>query len=123
MLNSTAVHILSNACDGGSVTPNNTFGNGWIDILAAVDSVQVDTVTITRAQYTTSRSQLTVQATDSNSTATLTVSVTSTGQILGPMQNRGDGSYQAKFSGVANPVNITVTSNLGGSATAAVRVR
>ncbi|MBA2433929.1 MAG: S8 family serine peptidase [Pseudomonadota bacterium] len=39
VLNSTAVHILSNACDSGSpTTPNNTFGNGRIDILAAVDS-------------------------------------------------------------------------------------
>ena len=39
VLNSTAVHILSNSCDGGSpVTPNNTFGNGRIDILAAVDT-------------------------------------------------------------------------------------
>lgn len=124
VLNSTAVHILSNTCDGGSpVTPNNTFGNGRIDILAAVDSVQVDTVTITRAQYTTSRSQLTVQATDSNSTATLTVSVTSTGEILGTLRSRGDGTYRGTFGGIPNPVNITVTSNLGGSATAAVRVR
>ncbi len=124
VLNSTAVHILSNACDGGSpTTPNNTFGNGRIDILAAVDSVQVDTVTITRTQYKTSRSQLTVQATDSNSTATLTVSVTSTGQVLGTMRNQGNGTYQAKFSGIANPVNITVTSSLGGSDTAEVRAR
>ncbi len=124
VLNSTAVHILSNACDSGSpTTPNNTFGNGRIDILAAVNSVQVDTVTISRAQYKIARSQLTVQATDSNSTATLTVSVTSTGQVLGTMTNQGNGTYQAKFSGVANPVNITVTSNLGGSDSAAVRAR
>jgi len=39
VLNSTAVHILSNTCDSGSPkTPNNTFGNGRVDILAAVDS-------------------------------------------------------------------------------------
>jgi len=38
VLNSSAVHILSNTCDGGSpATPNNTFGNGRVDILAAVD--------------------------------------------------------------------------------------
>ena len=123
VLNSTAVHILSNACDPGSpTTPNNTFGNGRIDILAAVNSVQADTVTITRAQYKIARSQLTVQATDSNTTATLTVSVTSTGQVLGTMTNRAR-NYQAKFSGLANPVNITVTSNLGGSDSAAVRAR
>jgi plastocyanin len=83
----------------------------------------VDTVTITRAQYTTSRSQLTVQATDTNDTAMLTVSVTSTGEILGPMMNLGGGSYSAKFRGISNPRNITVTSNLGGSDSARVRVR
>ena len=83
----------------------------------------VDTVTITRAQYTTSRSQLTVQATDTDDTATLTVSVTSTGEVLGTMMNRGGGSYSAKFTGISNPRKITVTSNLGGSATARVRAR
>ena len=82
-----------------------------------------DTVVITRAQYTTSRSQLVVQATDTNDTATLTVSVTSTGETLGPMMNRGGGSYQAKFTGISNPRNITVTSNFGGSDSARVRVR
>ena len=124
VLNSTAVHILSNTCDGGSpTTPNNTFGNGRIDILAAVDSVMVDTVTITKAQYAVSRSQLTVQATDTNTDAVLTVSVTSTGEVLGTMTNRGDGTYRAKFTGLANPQNIDVTSNLGGSATARVRTR
>lgn len=82
-----------------------------------------ETLQITRAQYTTSRSQLTVQATDSNSTAELTVSVTSTGTVLGPMRNLGGGSYTAKFSRLSNPINITVTSNLGASASANVRVR
>ncbi len=39
VLNSTAVHILSNSCDSGvPTTPNNTFGNGRVDILAAVDT-------------------------------------------------------------------------------------
>ncbi len=83
-----------------------------------------DTVTITRAQYVTSRSQLTVQATDSDPTAVLTVSVTSSGQVLGTMINKGGGSYSAKFTGVtSNPVNITVTSDLGGSASKAVTVK
>ena len=82
-----------------------------------------DTVGINRAQYDTARSQLTVQATDTNDTATLTVSVTSTGEILGLMMNRGGGSYNAKFKGISNPRKITVTSNLGGSATAKVKAR
>ena len=82
-----------------------------------------DTVQITRAQYTVARSQLTVQATDTNTTATLTVSVTSTGVILGTMTNNGGGNYSAKFSGIANPMNITVTSNFGGTDSARVRAR
>ncbi len=82
-----------------------------------------DTVTITKAVYKTSRSQLLVQATDSNPAAVLTVKVTSSGQVLGTMQTRGDGNYRLKLTGVANPVNVTVTSNLGGSASADVRTR
>jgi len=124
IINSSAVHILSNSCDGGSPsTPNNTFGNGRVDILAAVDSVTVDTVAITKAQYSISRSQLTVLATDTNTAAVLTVSVTSTGQPLGTMDTRGDGNYRAKINGIANPQNVTVTSNLGGSDAADVRAR
>ncbi len=124
VLNNNAVHILSNSCDSGTPkTPNNTFGNGRIDILAAVNSVMVDTVTITKAVYNTARSQLTVMATDSNPAAVLTVKVTSSGQVLGTMQTRGDGNYRLKKNGVTNPVNVTVTSNLGGSASADVRAR
>lgn len=91
---------------------------GSVTVATAADTVQ-----ITRALYTTSRSQLTVQATDSNETAVLTVSVTSTGMVLGTMTNKGGGNYSAKFNGIANPLNITVTSNLGGTASARVRAR
>ena len=36
-MDDAAVHILNGACDGGqSVTPNNTYGYGRVDILAAV---------------------------------------------------------------------------------------
>ena len=92
-------------------------------MIGSVTVAEVDTVVITRAQYTTSRSQLTVQATDTDDTAILTVSVTSTGEVLGTMTNLGGGSYSAKFRGISNPQKITVSSNLGGSATARVRVR
>ncbi len=80
-----------------------------------------ETVTIVKAQY--ARSQLTVQATDSNPAAVLTVTVTSSGQVLGKMRTRGDGRYQLKAGPITNPVNITVTSDLGGSASADVRAR
>ena len=37
VINNAAVHILNGACDGGHlVTPNNTYGHGRVDILAAV---------------------------------------------------------------------------------------
>ena len=36
-INDAAVHILNGACDGGhSVTPNNTYGHGRVDILSVV---------------------------------------------------------------------------------------
>lgn len=92
-------------------------------MIGSVTVTEVDTVVITRAQYDVARSQLSVQATDTNDTAMLTVSVTSTGEVLGPMINRGGGSYSAKFTGISNPQRITVTSNFGGTATARVRAR
>jgi hypothetical protein len=39
------------------------------------------------------------------------------------MQTRGDGNYRLKLNGVANPQNVTVTSNLGGSASKNVKAR
>jgi len=97
---------------------------GWVLRVGSFKLATVaDTVTITKAQYSISGSKLTVAATDSNPAAVLTAKVTSTGEVLGTMQTRGDGNYQLKKSGIANPVNITVTSNLGGSASKDVRAR
>jgi len=118
-----AAHFISSTQCGPAGPPNSVFGWGRVDILAAVDSVMADTVTITKAQYDISGSQLKVQATDSNPAAVLTVKVTSSGEVLGTMQTRGDGTYQLKKTGIANPVNITVTSNLGGSASKNVKAR
>jgi hypothetical protein len=98
--------------------------SGWVIRVGSFKIAStVDTVTITKAQYSISGSQLKVNATDSNPAAVLTVKVTSSGQILGTMQTRGDGNYQLKKNGIANPVNITVTSNLGGSASKNVQAR
>ena len=83
-----------------------------------------DTVTITRALWSTSRQQLQVQATDSNPAATLTCTRTSDGFVFGTLRNRGDGTYQGKFRNVTtNPVNVTETSDLGGSDSSDVTVR
>ena len=43
--------------------------------------------------------------------------------VLGPMRGDRVGNYTAKFSGLANPLNITVRSNLGGSDTARVKAK
>jgi len=97
---------------------------GWVLRIGSFKIASaIDTVTITKAQYDISGSQLKVQATDSNPAAVLTVKVTSSGEVLGTMQTRGDGTYQLKKTGIANPVNITVTSNLGGSASKNVKAR
>ena len=98
--------------------------SGWVIRVGSFKIASaVDTVTITKAQYSISSSQLKVNATDSNPAAVLTVKVTSSGEVLGTMQSRGDGNYQLKKMGIANPVNITVTSNLGGSASKNVQAR
>jgi hypothetical protein len=84
----------------------------------------IDTVTINKAIWSSSQMLLTVTATDSNPSATLTCTQTSNGNVFGMLRSRGDGTYQGKFRNVsANPMNITVTSNLGGSASANVRAR
>lgn len=82
-----------------------------------------DSVSITRAEYTTSKRELRIEATSSNSTAVLTASVTSSGANLGALTNNGGGKYSAQFTNVAtNPVNVTVKSSKGGTATRAVTV-
>ena len=73
-----------------------------------------DTVAITLAQYRPARKQLSVQATSTSATATLTAYVTSTGQRIGTMGNNGGGTYSGQFSWPSNPQNITVRYNLGG---------
>ena len=85
--------------------------------------VTSDTVTISKARYDIARSQLKVVATDSDPSAVLTVKVTSSGEVLGTMDTRGDGKYRLIANGVANPINVTVTSNLGGSDSANVQAR
>ena len=98
------------ACCGmiGSVTVNDT----------------ADTVTVTKAIWDSASTTLSVSATDTSDSAILTVTVTNTGQVLGTLRNLGNGSYSGKFRNVlTNPQKITVTSNLGGTATAKVRAR
>jgi hypothetical protein len=79
-----------------------------------------DTVNVQKAQFNSSKRTLQVEASSSRSNATLQVFVTSTGQLLGTLTNKGGGKYDGQFNVASNPQNITVRSSLGGSATKAV---
>jgi hypothetical protein len=78
-----------------------------------------DTVTITRAEYDSDDNELRVEGNSSDASATLAVYVTSTGELIGTFSSGGRG----EFDWPTNPVNITVRSNLGGSATSDVRLK
>jgi hypothetical protein len=78
-----------------------------------------DTVAIQRAEYSSGR--LRVEATSTNSAATLRVYVTATGALIGTLANEGSGRYRGEFSLSSNPQNITVRSSAGGSTSATVR--
>lgn len=81
-----------------------------------------DTVSITRAEYSSGNRELRIEAASSNSSAVLTAYVTSTNQVIGRLTNNG-GRYEGRFSWPTNPQNVTVRSSLGGSAARLVTVR
>jgi hypothetical protein len=80
-----------------------------------------DSVAITRAEYQTGNQRLRVEATSTNATATLQVFVTSSGQLIGTLSNKGGGKFGSEFTWPVNPQSITVQSSSGGSATLAVK--
>jgi hypothetical protein len=83
----------------------------------------VDVIKILRAEYQQSKRALRVDATGSDPAATLRVYVTATGAFVGTLRNNGSGRYNASLAWPTNPVNITVRSSLGGSASAAVTLK
>jgi hypothetical protein len=106
----------------GTQIPGENSADEYSYVYALDTSLVSDKVGVTSAVYSTSKHLLSVQATSSN-TATLSVYVTATGQLIGTLSNNGGGTYSGKFSWPTNPQNITVRSSLGGSATKAVKVR
>jgi hypothetical protein len=85
-----------------------------------VAALVTDSVAITKAEYVVSQRKLKVEATSTNASTTLTAYVTSTNATIGALTNSGGGQYKAELSLATNPVNITVRSASGGSATRAV---
>jgi hypothetical protein len=81
-----------------------------------------DSVTITSATFNTKTKRIAVVATDPNTTSTLAVSATSTGQVIGTLNSSGNGTFSNSFTLIVgnqavNPGSITVTSLFGASAT------
>jgi hypothetical protein len=100
----------------GTATITATSGGASRSAVLTVSSAPppaTDTVTITRAEWNGGR--LRVEATSSNSTATLRVYVTSTGVLLGTMSG---GRFETNIA--SNPGSVTVKSSLGGEATRTV---
>lgn len=79
-----------------------------------------DSVSVTRAEYATSKRELRVEATGSSSSATSKVYVAATGELVGTLPNLGGGKYGGQLTWATNPQRITVRSSGGGSATASV---
>ena len=83
-----------------------TWGKGGTaDSLTITVNQQIDTVNIIKAQYVTSLMQLRVQATDTSDSATLTVSQTNSGRIIGTLVSRGGGNYLGKFKRIPTAEN------------------
>ncbi len=79
-----------------------------------------DTVTISRAEYSSGSRELRVEASSTNGSAVLRVYVTATNTLIGTLSNNGGGRYEGRFSWPSNPQNITVRSSLGGAASRTV---
>jgi hypothetical protein len=82
-----------------------------------------DSVAITKAEYQAGSRRLKVEATSTVATATLQVFVTSSGQLIGTLSNKGGGKFGGEFTQSVNPQSITVRSSSGGSASRAVTLK
>ena len=112
----TSASFTVSTSGSGSATITATGGGASRRAMLTVNATppsSTDAVTITRAEWNGGR--LRVEATSSNSTATLTVYVTSTGVLLGTMSG---GRFETNIA--SNPGSVTVKSSLGGEATRTV---
>ncbi|MBV8857520.1 MAG: hypothetical protein JOZ02_11365 [Acidobacteria bacterium] len=122
---SATFNVMTNPVTASStVTISASFGGiTRTATLTVTPPVAVDTVAIQVAEYASGNRELRVQATSSNSSATLKCYVTSTNVLIGTLQNDGGGRYSGKFAGQTNPQNITVRSSAGGAASRAVTLK
>ena len=116
--------VLTAGCTSDSVTISGTSGGVTRSAgLTVTLPTATDTVTIQTTDYFASKQELRVAVKSTNSTATLRVYVTLTGELIGQLTNGGDGTFRGQFYWPGNPMSITVRSSLCGSATSAVRAK
>ena len=123
---STATNVLStstSALPTSTVTAIPPTATPVLSSPTATPTAAPDTISIQLAEYSSGNRELRVEATGSNASATLTVYVTSTNTLIGTLRNEGGGRYRGDFSWSTNPQNITVRSNLGGSANRTVTLK
>lgn len=89
-------------------------------IIAPRPTTGPDVLAIQKAEYVSSKRQLTVQATSTNPLVALTVYETATGREIGILNNKGAGRFSGTFDVATNPQNITVNSNFQGTTRIAV---
>jgi photosystem II stability/assembly factor-like uncharacterized protein len=110
------------ACSSGSVTISAAYG-GVSKSAALTVSVASDSVAIQTADYCTGKHVVHVNATSTNSAATLSAFESSSRTFIGTL-TRYDGSrYRGQFIWPVNPRNITVQSDRCGSASKDVTLK
>ena len=87
-----------------------------ITVVPATGPPQTDVVRITRATWR--RGLLRIDATSTNPNAILSVYLTASDSFMFNLTNLGSGRYTDQRGWVFNPLQITVKSNFGGTATA-----
>lgn len=96
---------------------------GFVNVTVGNSGIQPVTIGVSRAEYDSAKKELRVEATSSDATASLTVFVTATAEMIGTLTNEGGGSFKGQFTWPVNPQSITVKGSQGGSATASVTAK
>jgi len=103
-----------------TVTVANISAAFGLRLTAALTINPADTLALTRAEYTISQKQLRLEATSTNSAATLTAYDTASGAFLGTMTFSGGGKFQLQITWPTAVKSVTIKSTKGGSVSGAV---
>ena len=106
-----------------TVTISASYGGATVSAALTVTPEPPAPIAIVRADYTMQNGKLRVSAWSMSATETLSVYLTATGELIGTLRNVGDGDYVGKFNWPEHPLQITIRSDAGASATERVRAR